>query len=92
MMLSRRGTPGAGTSGRWLYLTSDARCPRPLHAFGEAIDDVLGAPRSALDRAASLAGGISDLLEALRGQVAMRLLAGVTKLPEARHWDVDQDL
>lgn len=79
-----------GHSGQVTVLTSDDRCVCSMRAFEKATDEVLGEFRSALDRTASFAGGLSDLLAALRGQVAMRLLAGVTQLLEARHLGVDQ--
>merc|ERR1719450_1744443 len=62
---------------------------RSMRALGKTDDDVLGELRSALDCNASIAGGLSDLLEALRGHGAMQLLDGVAKLLEARHMDVD---
>merc|ERR1719506_77576 len=62
---------------------------RSMRALGKTDDDVLGELRSALDCNASIAGGLIDLLEALRGHGAMQLLDGVAKLLEARHMDVD---
>merc|ERR1719160_1152054 len=57
---------------------------RSMRALGKTDDDVLGELLSALDCNASIAGGLSDLLEALRGHGAMQLLDGVAKLLQAR--------
>merc|ERR1719326_881052 len=62
---------------------------RSMRALGKTDDDVLGELRSALECNSSIASGLNDLLETLRGHGAMQLLDGVAKLLEARHMDVD---